>query len=65
MFNNKIIKVIETIPVEGQGEPGKVVSFNKIGVDIACGSGLLRLIRVKPEGKSEMLARDWYNGVKK
>ena len=33
--------------------------------DIACGKGLLRLIKVKPEGKGEMFAKDWYNGVKK
>lgn len=65
MFNDKIIKVIESTPIDGEGEIGKVVSFNKSGVDIGCGKGLLRLIKVKPEGKGEMLARDWYNGVKK
>lgn len=41
------------------------MKFSKNGVDIACGNGLLRLIKVKPEGKGEMLAKDWYNGVKK
>ena len=65
MFNNKIIKIIESTPIEGTGEVGKVVNFSKKGVDIACGNGLLRLIKVKPEGKGEMLAKDWYNGVKK
>lgn len=65
MFNDKIIKVIESTPIDGEGEIGKVISFNKSGVDIGCGKGLLRLIKVKPEGKGEMLARDWYNGVKK
>ena len=65
MFNDKIIKVIEATPIKGSGEIGKVVNFSKNGVDIACGNGLLRLIKVKPEGKGEMLARDWYNGVKK
>jgi methionyl-tRNA formyltransferase len=64
IFNNKIIKVIETIPVEGRGDVGKVVAFSKEGVDFGCGEGLLRLIKVKPEGKGEMLAKDWYNGVK-
>lgn len=65
MFNNKIIKIIESTPIEGTGEVGKVVNFSKNGVDIACGNGLLRLIKVKPEGKGEMFAKDWYNGVKK
>jgi len=65
MFNDKIIKVIEATPIDGTGEIGKIVNFSKNGVDIACGNGLLRLIKVKPEGKGEMLARDWFNGVKK
>lgn len=65
LFNEKIIKVIESEAVDGSGEVGKIVNHSKEGVDIACGKGLLRLIKVKPEGKGEMFARDWYNGVKK
>lgn len=63
-YNDKIIKVIETIPVEGNAKSGEVASFNKQGVDFGCGKGLLRLVKVKPEGKGEMLARDWYNGIR-
>lgn len=65
MFNDKIIKVIESQPIDGNGNQGEVCAFSKEGVDIGCGNGLLRLIKVKPEGKSEMLAKDWYNGVKR
>ena len=65
LFNEKIIKVIESKAVDGSGEVGKIVNHSKEGVDIACGKGLLRLIKVKPEGKGEMFAKDWYNGVKK
>lgn len=65
LFNEKIIKVIESEAVDGSGEVGKIVNHSKGGVDIACGKGLLRLIKVKPEGKGEMFAKDWYNGVKK
>ncbi len=65
MFNDKIIKVIESKPVDGQAQAGEIVSASKEGIDIGCGKGLLRLIKVKPEGKGEMFARDWYNGVKK
>ena len=63
-LNGRTVKVIESIPVEGSGEVGKVISHSKNGVDIACGNGLLRLVTVKPEGKGEMKAHDWYNGVK-
>lgn len=65
LFNGKIIKVIESESVDGSGEVGKIVNHSKEGVDIACRKGLLRLIKVKPEGKGEMFAKDWYNGVKK
>lgn len=65
LFNEKIIKVIESEAVDGSSEVGKIVNHSKEGVDIACGKGLLRLIKVKPEGKGEMFAKDWYNGVKK
>ena len=34
------------------------------GVDVACGIGALRLLRVRPEGKSEMSAADWANGAR-
>ncbi len=65
ILNEKIIKVIESLPIEGSGKTGEIVSHSKNGVDIACSDGLLRLLKVKPEGKGEMLASDWYNGVKK
>lgn len=65
IFNNKIIKVIETTPINGSGKIGEIVAHSKEGVDIGCGEGLLRLLKIKPEGKGEMLAKDWYNGVKK
>lgn len=65
IFNNKIIKVIESMPINGTGTAGEIIASSKEGVDMGCGEGLLRIIKVKPEGKGEMLAKDWYNGVKK
>lgn len=65
ILNNKIIKVIDSKPVEGKGDIGEIISHNKEGVDIACSDGALRLLKIKPEGKGEMLARDWYNGLKR
>lgn len=65
IFNNKIIKVIETEKIDGSGVQGKIAAHSKDGVDMGCGKGLVRLITVKPEGKGEMKASDWYNGVKK
>ena len=65
MFNNKIIKVIETEKIDGSGVPGEIVAHSKDGIDMGCGKGLVRLITIKPEGKGEMKASDWYNGVKR
>lgn len=66
IYNNKIIKVMETEPLEEniEGSIGDFVRFSKLGIDVKTGSGLLRLIKLKPEGKGEMLARDWANGIK-
>ncbi len=64
-FKGRTIKIIESLPVEGKGSEGEIINYSKNGVDIACAKGALRLIKVKPEGKGEMMATDWYNGVKK
>ena len=64
-YNNKIIKVMETEPIEetAKGAVGTFVNVSKQGIDVQTGKGLLRLIKIKPEGKGEMFARDWANGL--
>ena len=64
-YNDKIIKVIETEPIEGSAPCGQIANHSKNGIDMGCGKGLVRIIKVKPEGKSEMLARDWFNGIRR
>ena len=65
-FQDKIIKVMETEPLneELSGNIGDFVRISKNGIDVKTGQGCLRLIKVKPEGKGEMPARDWANGIK-
>jgi len=63
-LNDKIVKVIETIPTEGESSCGEIAKVEKDGVCMGCGQGLIKLLKVKPEGKGEMSAKDWYNGVK-
>ncbi len=65
LYNDKIIKVMETKVVEGSGNAGEFLSADKNGIKVGCGKDCLLLMKVKPEGKGEMLARDWYNGLKK
>ena len=64
-YNDKLIKVIETTPTNEDIPTGKIRFNSKDGIDIGCGIGAIRLLKVKPEGKGEMSARDWFNGVKK
>lgn len=65
MHDGKIIKVLETkVSKDGNGKPGEIVRVTKEGIDFGCGSNCVTLIKVKPEGKGEMFARDWYNGLK-
>ena len=67
-YNGKIIKVLETEPLEITNDNGvqigEFANFSKQGIDVKTGNGYLRLIKIKPEGKGEMLARDWANGIK-
>ncbi len=64
-YNNKIIKVMETEPIDEnpEGQIGNFIKVSKIGIDVKTGNGILRLKKVKPEGKGEMPANDWANGL--
>lgn len=66
IYQGKIVKVMETEPLNEKlnGSEGEFVRFTKQGIDVKTGKGLLRLIKVKPEGKGEMLAKDWANGIR-
>lgn len=65
VHNDKIIKVLETKISNGKGKPGEFLNINKDGIEVGCGNQSILLVRVKPEGKGEMSARDWFNGLKK
>lgn len=64
-YNGKLIKVKQSEPIceQVEGDFGEFVRISKQGIDVKTGDGILRLIKVKPEGKSEMLASDWANGL--
>ena len=59
---------VETEPVENiecpDCEIGSFAKISKQGVFIKTGKGFLNLIKVKPEGKGEMPAIAWANGLK-
>ena len=53
------------IYIQPIGKIGNFVRFSKQGIDVKTAQGTLRLIKIKPEGKGEMFAADWANGLKK
>lgn len=63
MYNDKVIKVLETRVIEGNGTCGEFVKVTKEGIEVGCGKDCLLLIKIKPEGKGEMFAKDWANGL--
>ena len=63
LYKDKIVKVLETRIIDKSGKCGEFVSVTKDGIEVGCGDKCLMLVKVKPEGKKEMLARDWANGL--
>ena len=59
-----IVMLICSILAAPKAENAEKTSVYECGIDVKTGDGLLRLIKVKPEGKGEMFARDWANGIK-
>ena len=62
IYNGKIIKVLETKVIKEDGDCAKFMNVSKEGVEVGCGKDCILLVKVKPEGKGEMFARDWANG---
>lgn len=69
-FRDKLVKIMETrildeeIPAGFLGETGEILKVSKEGIEVATMEGILLIVKVKPEGKCEMAARDWANGLK-
>jgi len=69
-FREKFVKIEQTKVlsenifqnVDQIVQVGTILAINKEGVEVATVDGVLLIVKVKPEGKSEMFARDWVNG---
>lgn len=67
-FREKLVKVLETrvlddeIPAGFVGEVGEILKVSREGIEISTSEGILLIVKIKPEGKGEMFARDWANG---
>ena len=43
-------------------QPGTISGIGKVGFDIVCGNGILRVLEAQMEGKKRMSAVDFLNG---
>lgn len=70
LFRGKSVKIMETLVADEEvpegflGSAGEIIRVCKEGIEVATVQGVLLITKVKPEGKGEMLARDWVNGLK-
>jgi len=66
-FREKLVKIMETRVLNEdsvQNKSGEILNITKEGIEVATAKGVLLIVKVKPEGKGEMFARDWVNGAK-
>lgn len=50
------------VDAQAKGAPGRVLAASSLGVLVACGTGGLWLLQVKPEGRGAMPAAAWVAG---
>ncbi len=67
-FRGKMIKVFSSVPLKNDVynnlSPGVIAGFDKSGVIVKCGKGLLKIKMLQPENKKVTDAYGWVNGVR-
>ena len=66
-FQGRRLQVLAARPLDllaRADAPGTVLGVEGDGVTVACGRGALSLVRLKPEGRSEMGAAEWARGAR-
>ncbi|MBD3419951.1 MAG: methionyl-tRNA formyltransferase [Chitinivibrionales bacterium] len=65
MLNGKRISIISARPAESgtASAPGAISRVARDRVVVSCGAGELHILEVKPEGKRNMMVRDFLNGA--
>ena len=63
-INDKTLRIwqAQALPDNSELEAGTIISSNKNGVDISCGEGTLRLLKLQPSGSKAMDIASFMNG---
>ena len=60
-YAGKALRIWEATAINGSGTAGQVVATGKQGIDVACGSGCLRLLEIQMPGAKRLSAADFLN----
>ncbi|NOY87156.1 MAG: methionyl-tRNA formyltransferase [Deltaproteobacteria bacterium] len=59
------LRITKAVPMAGKGSwPGTIMGTGENGIEIACGTGSLMVVRLCPEGKREMGAAEFISGYR-
>jgi methionyl-tRNA formyltransferase len=61
-LDRKMVKIIASEAVIGSGEPGMLYEKDRTTLEVGCGSGMLRIVSLQPEGKKVMSAAEFLRG---
>ena len=66
-FRDGRVQITSAIPVHRlhvDAAPGTILTQDAQGVEVACRPGVLRVLRLKQEGRAEMATPDWARGMR-
>ncbi len=55
------LRVHQAEAIDGHGAPGEILSATRAGIDVACGEGALRVLRLQREGGKPITAAEYLN----
>ncbi|HEY7744826.1 MAG TPA: methionyl-tRNA formyltransferase [Desulfuromonadales bacterium] len=61
-LDGEVLKIADTAPEEGVGEPGTILSADRDGVRVACSGGVLKIGALQLPGKKRLPAGEFLRG---